>query len=257
MNLFGNNLAEITTYQLTMDNSYVFAFIIYGIVFFSLIVISYFGTVHMQVRNKETGALVMIAAFLIAGISEPFLFNTSFKNITLVFVGEFLFSCFQKKDRSRREWGIYLLGDRKITLGNRNSSIWIKAFSELWNLKKSRILTFSVIVGITVGMFVGISCKMPEGYVVPRSQADMESEETYYLESREDVRYTGYQIMDYQDPETKMQVFDGTIVQVERFRRGVSAACAAAVITGGLYAAGEWIRSGRRKAAINESFNGK
>ncbi len=257
MKLFGNNLAEITTYQLTMDNSYVFAFIIYGIVFFSLIIIGYLGTVHMQVRNKETGSLVMIAAFLIAGISEPFLFNTSFKNITLVFVGEFLFSCFQKKDRSRREWGIYPLGDRKITLGNRNSSIWIKAFSELWNLKKSRILTFSVIVGIMVGMFVGISCKMPEGYIVPRSQADMESEETYYLESREDVRYTGYQIMDYQNPETKMQVFDGTIVQVERFRRGVSAACAAAVITGGLYAAGAWIRSGRRKAAINEGFNGK
>lgn len=253
--LFGNNLAEITTYQLTMDNSYVFAFIIYGIVFFLLIVIGYLGTVHRQIKNKEMGSLIMIAAFLIAGISEPFLFNTSFKNITLVFVGEFLFSCFQKKDR--KEWGICSVCDRNIEVISLNSCKWAKMLSKLWHLKKNRILVFSVSVGIIVGMFIGIFIRMPEGYIVPRSQADMESEETYYLENGDDIRYTGYHIMDYQDSETKMQLFEGNIVRVERIRKAVSAANIAAIVTGGIYFVIELVRGIRRKAEINESFNGK
>ena len=232
MKLFGNNLEEITTYQLTMDNSYVFGLVIYGIVFFILITIAYFGTIHSLIKGKNTDALVMTIVFLIAGISEPFLFNTAFKNITLVFVGEFLFKSLKKRGIEGKEWGILSIADRVIELQDIRDFERAVFLKELWEREKRWILTISAIGGIIVGLLCAMQIEMPEGYVVPRSQADMESEETYYLESEDDARYAGYQIMGYQDAETKMQVFDGNLVKMEKVRSCILAMCIASVLLG-------------------------
>lgn len=153
MALFGNNLADITTDVITMDNSFVFALVIYGVPLFVIICIGYLSMIHSYVKQKRNMELVMIGCFLIAGITEPFLFNTSFKNLTLFFMGEWLFTLFHEEQRA------YIL------LKGKNPE-WVIPFGRLsglrnevmvtWNRHKFKLLgigtAFAVICGGIGGM---------------------------------------------------------------------------------------------------------
>lgn len=94
--LIGNPLAEITDSILAIDNSFVFALIIYGAPIFICLVIAYFTLIRCYVSEKKNVELAIIISYFIAGITEPLLFNTSFKNLTLVFIGALLFEKLEK-----------------------------------------------------------------------------------------------------------------------------------------------------------------
>ena len=85
ISLLGNNLAEITTDIITIDNSFVYVWVIYGIPYFVIMCMVYLMTILRYVTQRKNHELVMICCFLMAGVTEPFLFNTSFKNLTLLF----------------------------------------------------------------------------------------------------------------------------------------------------------------------------
>lgn len=71
----------------TMDCSYVYLFMQYGIIAFILMCIGYFMLINYQIRKNMKLELAITLAFCIGGIAEPYLFNSSFKNITLIFMG--------------------------------------------------------------------------------------------------------------------------------------------------------------------------
>ena len=79
--LFGQQF-QLADKDLNMDNSYVFALMTYGAVVFVLLMIAYFFTIRNLVKENRRKELAITLGFLIAGISEPFLFNTSFKNVS-------------------------------------------------------------------------------------------------------------------------------------------------------------------------------
>ena len=79
--LFGQQF-HLADKDLNMDNSYVFALMTYGVVVFVLLMIAYFFTIRNLVKENRRKELAITLGFLIAGISEPFLFNTSFKNVS-------------------------------------------------------------------------------------------------------------------------------------------------------------------------------
>lgn len=74
-----------------IDCSYTEAILSYGALFFSMLMVGYSLTVLNLLKNRRYTELVVLVVLLIAGISEPFLFNTSSKNITLIYLGECLF----------------------------------------------------------------------------------------------------------------------------------------------------------------------
>lgn len=92
LSTLGNNLATITDKTNTMDNSFVFILITYGVLMFVLICGGYFFLINRLCKNQRTIWLVTTICLLVGGISEPFLFNTSFKNVSLVILGSYLFS---------------------------------------------------------------------------------------------------------------------------------------------------------------------
>jgi len=81
----------------TLDNSFMFAFMTYGIVTFLILMLAYYFIIRKYSREKRKKELAVIVTMLVAGISEPFLFNTSFKNLSLFFFGELIFE-------NSREW---------------------------------------------------------------------------------------------------------------------------------------------------------
>ena len=94
--LFGE---KIVTEGISLDNSYVYAIGWYGIVFLIVMFAAYVILINKYIKQDRRRELAVIMPFLVAGLTEQFLFNASIKNITFVFLGEMLFSCVKGKQK--------------------------------------------------------------------------------------------------------------------------------------------------------------
>lgn len=156
MSLFGNNLAAITTDTITMDNAYIFALVVYGIPVFLLICIAYLALVSDYIKQKKNIELAMICCFLIAGITEPFLFNTSFKNLTLLFIGEGLFQVLQEKEKRKREIAVFRNCDRELLIPTGGLEKIKAGLEKVWRFHKKRIVGVGTITAAISGILGGI-----------------------------------------------------------------------------------------------------
>ena len=156
MSLLGNNLAAITTDIITMDNAFVFSLVIYGVPVFLLICVAYISLISQYIKEEKNIELAMICCFLAAGITEPFLFNTSFKNLTLLFIGDLFFRVWCKKKSGQKEIAILPNRDRYITFSMER---WQEVSEELQKLRtvhSRMILGVSCIVAVIVSVCAGI-----------------------------------------------------------------------------------------------------
>ena len=207
ISLFGIKTADIVKSSMTLDSSYLWGFINYGIIPFTLLMLAYIILVAEYSRKQKTRELLIVISFLIAGFTEQLLFNTSFKNITLLFLGELLFR--QKTDA--KEYCLIPALQREIELPIPHLTIAMPP------LKKS----FALIAAGAV--IAAILCTVlrtePNGYIVPRVYTDgYDKDSSIYLESNTAPDYEGYIVMNYQDSDTPMQIVDGNAVWLETFR---------------------------------------
>ena len=79
-----------------LDCSYGYALFRYGIVFIVLIVAAYIMTMRYLIKNNRYVDIVIMMVFLFTGMSEPFMFNASIKNLTIFMVGEWAYSNIQR-----------------------------------------------------------------------------------------------------------------------------------------------------------------
>ena len=232
MTLFGSNLENITTHVLTMDNAYVFSLVIYGMVFFSIMVVSYLLLNHWCAKEKRKKDLALISCFMIAGITEPFLFNTSFKNLTLLLLGDFLFGVLRHNGEEQKEWAIFIEGNKELCFRELKLTQFIDKIVLVWEREKKRILLIAIGCGLGAGIIYGANREMPKGYIMPRIHVDIVSDETWYLQNADEPQYKDMKILDYRDSETRMQIFDGNIIVVEYIRECVTVFCIMTLVTG-------------------------
>lgn len=249
--LLGVDTSELVTSLRTMDNSYVFAWITYGLIFFALMMAGYFILIYQKTREQDGVSLCLILACLIAGITEPFLFNTSFKNITLIFMGAVLFE--GKKEKAGKEKKLRFLSryDSKLMIKIPDLSAMGKQIGEAVTCFRGKLIIVSVFLGIAAGAAAFILAEMPERYIMPRTafESTGDIDETYYLTSPEDVPRPGDVVMGYVDESTDMVPFSGNIARVERFRNTVSAGVVSALLIYGIGSVALWIRKRNTKGA--------
>ncbi|SDZ92881.1 hypothetical protein SAMN02745687_01128 [Lachnospiraceae bacterium NK3A20] len=94
--LFGSRLV-VPNYRYTMDCSYVYLLVQCGVIPFLFVISGLFLLIHDYTKRGLYKETALILGFCIAGISEPFLFNTAFKNLIFIFLGEYLY-------RKTAEW---------------------------------------------------------------------------------------------------------------------------------------------------------
>lgn len=82
----------------SLDNSYIYALAWYGIAFLLVMAALYEVLVIKYLRTNRRKELAIILSFLVAGITEQFLFNASIKNITFVFLGEVIFEFLKQEE---------------------------------------------------------------------------------------------------------------------------------------------------------------
>lgn len=218
--LFGNDTTEVVTAVRTMDNSYVFALITYGLLFVLFMVIAYFWIIYKKTRDQDGMALCLILSCLIAGLTEPFLFNTSFKNISLLFIGVELFGVDSVNCGKQIGWKY----DKEISIILPNvSNILIK----IWKMTRkyrAGILLVAILGALTTGTFLFRNAEDPDRYLLPRKVFEYtdDLEESYYLTSEEDILEEGDKILGFESPQTEMVTFKGNIATVEQFRNTVA-----------------------------------
>lgn len=230
VSLFGRDISKVVQSSMTLDNSYIWGFINYGAIPFALLMLGYLILMVYTSCKNRTMELVILVCFLGAGYMEPFLFNTSFKNITLLLLGAMLFT--QKENAVEytlfEKWSVMKV---KVPLVGMPAKLWRDiCVSARQNRKK-------VAIGVAAGMLLGallcgIVYKSPEGYLVPRSYTDGLDKTYVTLDGMNDPAYEGYRIMNYSGTETPMQPVTGKAVELEKLRYYAGAVLIGGFMTG-------------------------
>ncbi len=91
LSFFGRRFSPVSNTNMYLDNSYLYLFLQLGIITFGVMILILFLTLNGIIRANDKASLIMFVAYSFIGLSDPFLFNTSFKNMTLVLVGKYLY----------------------------------------------------------------------------------------------------------------------------------------------------------------------
>lgn len=251
--LFGADVSRVVKSSMNMDSSYIWCYINFGMVFTVLILLAYFAASIYDSCKQRTRELVIMVCFLAAGWTEQLLFNSSFKNVTLLFLGELLF--LQKEGAV--EYGMSsLIPERWREIRLPLAKLPDRLFEAARTLCRAH--KWKVRIGVAAGALLGLLLcgllyREPTGYVVPRFYTDGREETSVYLESAEDPAWEGYRILNYKDKETPMQIVSGKAVKLETARYYVGSA-----LIGGLLGTafviflmmGGWLK--KRAMAVSE-----
>ncbi|MDE6405032.1 MAG: hypothetical protein K2M20_05190, partial [Lachnospiraceae bacterium] len=193
-------------------------YINYGLIPTIIILLSYFALLFSDTHKQRTRELVILVCFLGAGWTEQLLFNTSFKNITLLFLGALLF--LQKEGETE-----YCLLSR---LAQRRSLVTVPLAGlpdhmllhvrACYRMHRGGILCAAAAGAAVGGLLCALLYQEPAGYVVQRFYTDGLEETSVYLESEDDPAYEGYRVMNYVDAQTPMQIVGGKAVKLETAR---------------------------------------
>lgn len=246
--LFGADVSRIVKSSMTLDNSYVWCYINYGLVFTVIIIIGYFALLFYDTYKQRTRELVILVCFLAAGWTEQLLFNTSFKNITLLFLGAFLF--LQKE--GQQEYCLFpRLAERwsrvTVPFSGLPDRFFLRART-VYRTHRGRVLGAVAAGAVVGGLLCAVLYQEPAGYVVQRFYTDGLEETSVYLESEEDAAYEGYRVMNYKDAETPMQIVSGNAVKLETARYYVGSALIGGLL--GAAAAILWYTGGLRRKSV-------
>lgn len=232
LTLFGSRL--VVPYEnFTLDCSYAYLLSSLGIIPFCFFMMLYFGTMHRLVKEQKMTETAIMIGFFIAGVTEPFLFNLSFKNITFVFVGRYLFKLTERKtsrittDKTenhlfsfrtvvRQEAPQKMIFDYVIT--------GLRQLFVIWCIHWKTVLLTAVLSSVVVsGLFCALTKPVEAVYV--NNSVNEEKERTFSYLTTEEVSLLndgGNIVYGYSGPDEKMYSYTGTTANVEYARRAVS-----------------------------------
>lgn len=230
VSLFGSGYCnELPSDLNNLDCSYVFSLMHYGIIFFILFWGAYIGLIVYCVLENKRKELAIIIAMVVAAISEPFFVNPSFKNITLIFLGEFLFvfldKVFPKSFAFFRKPILSLngIGQKEVKLTVVDSLICFadKFVSALKRRAKLIVIT-GLIVGMAAASIYALTVKMPGAYYMNRDTVQVNGEHGFTIDINDLPDDFDGVFLEYTSPERLMMRLDGNAVKVEYYRSIIS-----------------------------------
>lgn len=201
----------------SMDCSYLYLLYYYGIILFLCISALFVYTIWRFTKENKKAELAIIIGMLIAGITEPYLFNLSFKNLILVFAGDLLYMTFSKKNQKKIQ--ILLWGQKEITLAEIDTKKWQMRkkvfFTKFREMRKWFVLTGILAAGI--GLIIGITCiKVPQKIYVYTDHCDYVKGDGETFQSVQ--QENGAVIYGMRSEELNYYGFDGNMLLLERVR---------------------------------------
>lgn len=224
-----------------LDSSYVSLLMKNGILFFVVVIVSYFLLIYHCICKAEWKKLALILSFCIAGISEPFLFNTSFKNLVFIFLGEYFYQK-MKEMRNKKEkktilgWGYT---EKLIEFPVENFFGFLqKVRGTAIRLRKKIFLT-GILCGIVSSIFYICMASMPDSIYVGVSNTDCSPREKKFLDIETLPEDFNSVIYEYHGSDSPLYEFTGNMLLVEQIRGivgwGIIGSFMGSFIFGGFY----------------------
>lgn len=235
---FGTRVT-IPNYRYTLDCSYAYLLIRLGVVPFAILILLYLGTIHRLVKEQRLTELAIMLGLCIGGVTEPFLFNLSFKNVTLVFVGEYLFDLSRRvsvsiaarrnPDGGVRQFCIWRKGSSrtispKLLIADRMAGVAGRIAKEIAGRGLFYLLLFCLV--LAAGSVAYRQLTTPAQMVFISGDVNEDKTREPMALSAEDVdtlKGEGAIILGYSGPDEEMYPYTGTTAAIEYDRRLVSA----------------------------------
>lgn len=236
--LFGTRVWSPEDAVLSMDCSYLYLLYYYGIVLFVCISALFVYTIWRYTRENKKAELAIIIGMLIAGITEPYLFNLSFKNLILIFAGSLLFvvlsevgaemNC-QNQDINRKQSRMVMVLNRRVQIlpwGQKELQLFA-VDTDKWKQRKEAYLIrlrksrkWFVIIGMlaaALGLFIGIAIvKVPQKIYVYTEHCDYVKGDGVSLQ--EVQQEEGAVLYGVRSKELNYYGFDGNMLLLEKIR---------------------------------------
>ena len=225
--LFGGRMTDLPDTSYSIDCSYVYALMYYGIVLFVLLCAAYFLTVRYEVKTEKRRELAIMLSFFIAGMSEPFMANLSFKNLTLLFIGEYYYQAAPFWQRGI----VGRIAGKKIRMTpwtEKEMNIALPEWSGLHDLPAYlkgnclKMLATGIAAVLLSGGIYYYTVKPADCVYADTGLSDYWSGEKVYLNAAELPDDWNSIIVGNADGNTEMYVLTGNIVWLEQVRESVS-----------------------------------
>lgn len=115
--LFGVRFKEAPNENYMIDSSFLYSFLQIGIIPFMILTVLFVGMIHDYVKQKKRTEIAIILSFCLLGLSDPFFFNLSYKNLMFLFVGEFLYR--KMRDLETKNIGFLNAKVQLLSFGNK------------------------------------------------------------------------------------------------------------------------------------------
>lgn len=255
----GTRFKEPPEIHYMIDSSFLYSFLQLGIVAFVIITFLYLCVIHSSIKKDARAELAIIVSFCIMGISDPFLFNLSYKNLIFLFIGEMIFqnlSVIHSKMPEVLKYSIQILkvGNKTVTY----PKIYIG--DKKWNRKDilqsiclyiiafvCSIAVYSSVVEVPKAMYV--SKEIWEDNVRRKFSQSWEGqgEEVYFTKDDiKQVKAKGELVVHYADETEPMYKVIGDAPRMEYKRNAVSVG-----VWSGVLALGLWQILKRRKDTLH------
>jgi len=226
LSLWGIDVPSL--YGFAIDCSYTEALLSYGCVFFVILVTGYMFTIHHMVQKGLWKELAIMLSLLVAGVSEPFLFNASFKNITVLFIGSYLFEVVENSGKLnavsfwKKEIFLFSGKDKKLSFRiGKIKNICSESIVSICN-NKVKLICISLLAFL---IFSGIGAKFayqPDSIYIGVGSTDCGKREEKYLNMQELEEGFNSLVYEYPGKEKPMYEFSGNMVTIEYIRKIIS-----------------------------------
>ncbi len=238
--LLGHRLLTTPDANRSIDCSYTYLFVHLGVVFFLLLCIGYQSLIVHTLRRGRYRELSILLSFALAGVTEPFLFNTSFKNITMVFLGFWFYHCMEKWSRRMpafwQERTIFCrltdAADKKLTFslpaclhakGEKKTSRTAAAVSASFSRMLPAVSCLAAILGAVCYLCLS---PMPRAVLIAPGYCPdgFETEPRLYTQQElQDLREEEHaRLLSSQEADEPLALYTGHTAELEYIRSGVS-----------------------------------
>lgn len=235
ISFFGTKFTDLPDKDYNIDCSYVYILMYYGIVLFVIISIGYFVTIRREVKLIRRKELAIMTGFLVAGMSEPFMANLSFKNLTLIFIGECYYAILQEVQEKKPDiwWNkklcLFPWADSYVTvpfkgIGKIKNNI-TGTVKKGWGLS----LVAGLIFGLAAGVFYYKTADVPDAIYADSGISDYWGGEKVKLDRNNLPADFQGEIIGTADGNTDLYVLKGNIIWLELIRGTVTVGIAGVI----------------------------
>lgn len=187
VSLFGTSVKASGEARLSLDSSFAYMLMYYGIIMFALITALYLYSLYYCLTKNMLQETAILLGTALAGVTEQFLFNLSFKNIALFVLGYALYEGILKTDRKEAGTGercgrMFSWGRTGISIPMPSTLYRIKNTAGIvWKKRKKWLLFWSCLCAVLLTAGWLIIGEKPQYVLVEKWATDYRGDDEFVM----------------------------------------------------------------------------